>query len=96
MLVTLENCPKNVTKNSIIRIYSPWSTIKSEKTEILLFIGVIHVEVIEVSESTILLEPKGLFSNFKGLLTNVFQNEVVWKCNCSEGKILQLLLLNNL
>jgi hypothetical protein len=94
VLVTLENCPKNVTKNSIIRIYSPWSTIKSEKIEVLLFIGVIHAEVIEFSESTMLLEPKALFTNFKGLLTNVFRNEVVWECNCSEGIILQL--LNNL
>lgn len=88
MLVTLENCPKNVTKNSIIRIYSPWLTIKSENTETFLFVGVIHAEVIEISESTRLPEPKGLFSNFKGLLTTVFQNEVVWECNCSEGIIL--------
>ncbi|XP_025419829.1 uncharacterized protein LOC112690119 [Sipha flava] len=91
VLVTLENCPKNVTKNSIIRIYSPWSTIKSEKIEVLLFIGVIHAEVIEFSESTMLLEPKALFTNFKGLLTNVFRNEVVWECNCSEENACQCL-----
>lgn len=88
MLVTLENCPKNVTKNSIIRIYSPWLTIKSGNTGILLFIGVIHIEVVEFSGSTRVLEPIGLFTNVKGLLTTVFQNEVVWECNCSEGIIL--------
>lgn len=87
VLVLLDSCPKNATKNSIIRIYSPWLTIESKTTEILLYIGVIHTEVIEFSGSTRSLEPTGLSPNLNGLLTNVFQSEALWKCNCPEGII---------
>lgn len=85
MIVTLDNCPKNATKDSVIRIYSPWLTIESKITEIVLFVGVIHAEVIEFSGSNKSLGPTGLFTNINGLLTTIFQSEVKWKCNCSEG-----------
>lgn len=77
MLVTLDNCPKNATKNSIIRIHSPWLTIKCVITDLLLFIGIVNVEVVELSEST------NLFRQTKLLIDN--QNEVLWKCKCSKG-----------
>jgi len=86
VLVTLDKCPKNATKNSIIRIYSPWLTIESKTTDVLLFVGVIHAEVIEFVESIRSIEPTGLFTNhINGLQTTMYQSEVLWKCNCSEG-----------
>lgn len=88
VLVTLENCPKNATKNSIIRIYSPWLAIESKTTEMLLFVGVIHAEVIQLSGSTIPPEPIEFFTKLNGLMTTVFQSKVVWKCYCPKGKSL--------
>jgi hypothetical protein len=88
VLVILDNCSINVAKNSMIRIYSPWLTIKSEIAELLLFVGIIHVEVIEFSES-ISRPLKGNFTDANGLLTTVFQNKILWKCNCSKGITLQ-------
>lgn len=86
MLITLDNCPLKAAKNSIIRIYSPWLTIKSDITEVLLFIGIIHAEVIEFSESiTRPLEFVEGNTDLNGLQTTVFQNKVLWKCNCSKG-----------
>ncbi|XP_025204210.1 uncharacterized protein LOC112601031 [Melanaphis sacchari] len=83
VLVTLNNCSINAAKNSIIRIYSPWLTIKSEITEVLLFVGIIHAEVIAFSES--ITKPlKEKFIDINGLLTTVFQNKVLWECNCSK------------
>lgn len=93
VLVFLDSCPKNATKNSIIRIYSPWLTIESKTTEILLYVGVIHAEVIEFSGSTRPLGPIGLPTNLNGLLTTVFQSEVLWKCSCPEGTIYYILFL---
>lgn len=90
VIVTLDNCPKNATKNSVIRIYPPWLTIESKITEMLLFVGVIHAEVIEFAGSYRPLGPTELFKNTTGLPTTVFQSEVRWKCNCSEGIKLQL------
>lgn len=90
VLVTLDNCPKYTTKNSVIRIYSPWLTIESKTIEIVLFIGVIHAEVIEISGSNKSIGPVGLYTNISGLLTTIFQSEIKFKCNCSEG--IQLLL----
>jgi len=61
-------------------------TIKSDITEVLLFIGVIHAEVIEFSESiTRPLELVEENTDLNGLQTTVFQNKVLWKCNCSKG-----------
>jgi len=55
-------------------------------TEVLLFIGIIHAEVIEVSESIARpLEHVETSTDFNGLQTNVSQNKVLWKCNCSKG-----------
>jgi len=88
VLVTLDNCSIKAAKNSIIRIYSPWLTIKSEVTDVLLFVGVIHAEVIEFSES-ITRPLKEKCTDANGLLTTVFQNKVVWKCYCSKGTKLQ-------
>jgi len=91
VLIILDKCPKNASKNSVIRIYSPWLTIESKTTEVLLYVGVIHAEVIEFLGPIRSIEPVGLFTNhINGLRTTVYQNEVLWKCNCSEGKILQL------
>lgn len=90
VLVTLDYCPKNATKNSIIRIHSPWLTIESKITEIVLFVGVIHAEVIELCGSNKPLEPIGLdlfTNNIKGLSTTIFQSEVLWKCDCSKGTL---------
>ncbi|XP_015367410.1 PREDICTED: uncharacterized protein LOC107164193 [Diuraphis noxia] len=91
VLVTLNNCPLNVTKNSVIRIYSPWLTIKSDITEVL-FTGIIHAEVIEFSESIPrsfeLLEGS---TDHNGLLTTVLENKLLWKCNCSKDAACQCL-----
>lgn len=88
VLVTLDYCPKNATKNSIIRIHSPWLTIESKITKTVLFIGVIHAEVIEFSGSNKPLGPTGLFTNnINGLQTTIFQSEILWKCNCSKGTL---------
>ncbi|XP_022179371.1 uncharacterized protein LOC111039979 isoform X2 [Myzus persicae] len=92
VLVTLNNCPLNAAKNSIIRIYSPWLTIKSDITEVLLFTGIIHAEVIEFSESiTRPLELVEESTDLNGLLTTAFQNKVLWKCNCSKDAACQCL-----
>lgn len=92
VLVTLDNCPLNAAKNSIIRIYSPWLTIKSDITEVLLFIGIIHAEVIEFSESiTRPLEFVEGNTDLNGLQATVFQNKVLWKCNCSKDAACQCL-----
>lgn len=88
--MTLDNCPKNATKNSIIRIHSPWLTIESKITEIVLFVGVVHAEVIELSESNKPLESIDLdlfTKNINGLRTTIFQSEVLWKCFCSKGTL---------
>lgn len=85
MLVTLGNCPKNATKNSVICIHSPWLAIESKTTEMLLFVGIIHAEVIELSGSIMPPEPFGLSTKLNGLMTTVFQSEVVWKCYCPKG-----------
>lgn len=90
VLVTLDNCSIKAAKNSIIRIYSPWLTIKSEVTDVLLFVGVIHAEVIEFSES-ITRPLKGKCTDANGLLTTVFQNKVVWKCYCSKDSACECL-----
>jgi len=61
-------------------------TIKSDITEVLLFIGIIHAEVIEFSES--ITRPLGLVegnTDLNGLQATVFKNKVLWKCNCSKG-----------
>ncbi|XP_008186355.1 uncharacterized protein LOC100572499 [Acyrthosiphon pisum] len=92
VLVTLDNCPLNAAKNSIIRIYSPWLTIKSDITEVLLFIGIIHAEVIEFSES--ITRPLDLVegnTDLNALQATVFQNKVLWKCNCSKDAACQCL-----
>lgn len=85
VIVTLDNCPKYATKNSIIRIYSPWLTIESKTIEIELFIGVVYAEVVEFSGSNKPLGPTGLYTNISGLPTSIFQSEIKWKCSCSEG-----------
>lgn len=87
MLVTLDSCPNKVTKNSIIRVYPPWLTVESKNTRTLMYLGVIHAEVVEYSGSSKSLEPYGIHPNDKGLLTHLFQSEVLWKCNCSKGMI---------
>lgn len=95
MLVTLNNCPLNAAKNSIIRIYSPWLTIKSDITEVLLFTGVIHAEVIEFSEYiTRPFEFVEGSTDLNGLLTTLFKNKVLWKCNCSKGITVFLFIEN--
>lgn len=81
----MDNCPKNAIKNSIICIHSPWLTIKSKTIDILLFVGIVHAEVIEFSGSTRSLGPLRLFTNINGLLTTVFQSDFLWKCKCYEG-----------
>lgn len=81
----MDNCPKYATKNSVIRIYSPWLTIESKTTEIELFIGVVYAEVVEFSRSNIPLGPTELYTNISGLPSTIFQSEIKWKCNCSEG-----------
>jgi len=96
VLVTLNNCPLNAAKNSIIRIYSPWLTIKSDNAEILLFTGIIHAEVIEFSESI----PRSLelvegSTDINGLWTTILENKVLWKCNCSKGITIFCLLKTN-
>jgi len=96
VLVILNNCPLNAAKNSVIRIYSPWLTIKSDITEVLLFTGIIHAEVIEFSDSI----PRSLelveeSTNHNGLLTTVLENKVLWKCNCSKGITIFCLLRTN-
>ncbi|VVC40324.1 Hypothetical protein CINCED_3A023058 [Cinara cedri] len=92
VLVILNNCPKNATKNSIIRIRSPWLTIESKTTETVLFVGIIHAEVIEHSVSIKSLGPTGLFtSNINGLQTTIFQSDILWKCNCSKDTACQCL-----
>lgn len=85
VLVTLDSCPMNATKNSTLRIYSPWLTIKSEILEIPIYIGVVHAEVVELAGPTRPIGPTGLFDNLKGLLTNAYNSEVIWKCSCSKG-----------
>lgn len=85
VIVTLDNCPKKVTNNSIIRIYPPWLTVESKTTEMLLLIGVIHAEVVENSLSNKIYKPTGMFTNVKGLMSSVYQSEILWKCNCSKG-----------
>lgn len=87
VLVPLENCPKNVIKNSIIRIYSPWSTIESKTLGLLMYVGVVHVEIIECPGPTRPLGPFQPFTNLSGLLTSVYQSKVLWKCKCSKGII---------
>lgn len=84
MLITLDSCPKNATKNSIIRIHSPWLIIKSESMDILLFVGIVHAEIVELSESSNPFGTTGLLKN-NGLLTSDFKSEVLWKCKCSKG-----------
>lgn len=85
VIVTLDNCPKYATKNSVIRIYSPWLTIESKTAEIKLFIGVVYAEVIENSESNKPLGPTEICTDIRGLPSTIFQSEIKWKCNCSEG-----------
>lgn len=95
VLVTLDNCPIKATKNSIIRVYSPWLTIKSEITDVLLYIGIVHAEVVERSESiTKPFEP--IFTDVNQLPTTVFQSKVLWKCSCSKGIRLQSYYLYSL
>lgn len=99
VLVTLDNCPRNVAKNSVIRIYSPWLTIESKIAEVLLFVGVTHAEVIESSGSLRSVEPIGLITNpINWLRTTMCQSEVLWKCDCSKGTTLAVIysLLSNI
>lgn len=86
-MVTLDNCPKNVIKNSIIRIFPPWTTIESKTIDLLIYVGVVHAEMIESPGPTRLFGPPELFPNFNELLTNVYQSEVLWECKCSKGII---------
>lgn len=85
VLVALDSCPKNATNNSIIRIYSPWSIIESKTIDMIMYVGVIHVEVIECSGPTRPLGPAEFFPNVNGLLTNIYQSKVLWKCQCPGG-----------